>query len=164
MGGAADTARGKAYFTGFGFGELHQFGTDFAGTDGCTASTKRLAADDGHRDDVALDVEGQVFVQRRRVGNADALQQQRVAVGRGLGGDLGGDHAAAAGAVVDDDLLAQTVGQFLREQPRDDVGAAARGGSREHAHRAFGECGGAGAERRPLAMASAAVQGADRFF
>jgi len=73
-----------------------------------------LAADDGHRDNVALHVEGQVFVECRRVRNPHALQQQGVAVGHRFGGDVGGNYAAAARPVVDDHLLAPLFGHALR--------------------------------------------------
>ncbi|OMP13304.1 hypothetical protein COLO4_01909, partial [Corchorus olitorius] len=46
-------------------------------------------------------------------------------VGRGLGHGVGGDDAARAGLVVDDDGLAQLRGQLLRHHARGDVGHAA---------------------------------------
>jgi hypothetical protein len=112
-----------------------------------------LGADDGHRADVAPHVEGQFFVECRRIGNAHALQQQRVAVGRRLGGDVGGDHAAAARAVIDDHLLAPDPGKPLGEKPRDDVGAAAGGRSCDKR---------TGRSGKPAAAALPAVQQAAR--
>ena len=143
--GTADAARGKTQLAGLGFRQCHQFSDRFRRYRRMQCQHKRLGADDGDCGDVALHVKGQVFVQRRCVGDAHALQQQRVAVGYRLGGDVGGDHAAAARTVVNDGLLAPDVGQFLRQQPRDDVGAAARGGCGQQAHRAFGKsCRGCG--------------------
>ena len=57
---------------------------------------------------------------RARGGDAD-----RVAVGRRLGDRVGADIAAGADPVVDHDLLAQPGPQPLRQDARDDVGAAA---------------------------------------
>jgi hypothetical protein len=51
--------------------------------------------------------------------------QERVAVGRGLGDDLRAEVAARAGAVLDDDLLAEPHRELRREDAADDVGGAA---------------------------------------
>ena len=58
---------------------------------------------------------------RRRI-----REHQRVAVGRRLRRLPHGDHAVGAAAVLDHDLLAERIGQPLRDQPRDGVVAAAR--------------------------------------
>ena len=52
--------------------------------------------------------------------------QDRVAVGRGLGDEVGADVAARARPVVDHDLLREALGELLRDDASDDVGAAAR--------------------------------------
>ena len=62
-------------------------------------------------------------------------QQQRVAVGLGLGHDLRADIAAGARLVVDDDLLAQRLLQAGLDRPRQHVGDAARRERRHDAHR-----------------------------
>ncbi len=51
--------------------------------------------------------------------------QQRVAVGRGLGRLRRADHGACAGAVLDDERLLQAFLQVLADQPRGDVGRPA---------------------------------------
>ena len=63
-------------------------------------------------------VVGKLPVERRvdRV-RADRADQQRVAVGRRLGDDVGADRAAGAAAVVDDHLLPGGLGEHLGERP-----------------------------------------------
>ena len=86
----------------------------------------RHAIERGDRRDVADEVELQVGVERgvdvvRRVD-----QQHGVAVGLGIDHRLGGDVVAGAGLVLDHELLAELLRQPLADQPRDDVGGAAR--------------------------------------
>src|SRR5438046_10551493 len=56
-----------------------------------------------------------------------ASEKQRVAVGRGLRDELGGDRAACADPVLDDELLAERYRQPLGDDSRLVVGDAARG-------------------------------------
>ena len=88
------------------------------------------AADDARdRRDVADEIEIELVVERRvdRVRRTD--QEQRVAV-RGRAHDrLGGDIAAGARPVLDDELLAEPLRQPLTHQAREDVGRAAGGES-----------------------------------
>ena len=58
----------------------------------------------------------------RRVG----AHQEGVAVAGRLRGRLGADHAAGAGAVLDDELLPERLAELLRPGPADQVAAAAR--------------------------------------
>src|SRR6185295_7634321 len=51
--------------------------------------------------------------------------QQSVAVGRRLGDEVGGEAAAGAGAVLDDDRLAERAADRLAQRARDVVGGAA---------------------------------------
>jgi hypothetical protein len=51
--------------------------------------------------------------------------EDRVSVGRRLGGDIGAYHAAGARTIVDHDLLAPRLRQLLRDHAREDVGGAA---------------------------------------
>ena len=64
----------------------------------------------------------------RRAHRHDARrpEQQCVAVGGRLGRDVRPQHAARARPVLDNDALAKSLLQPLRDQSRDDVGAAAR--------------------------------------
>ena len=69
---------------------------------------------------------GMLAVQRRRGGHADVVQQQRVAVGRGLGHLGGAQRAAGAADVFDDDgLAAQRLAQRLGQVARHLVGGPA---------------------------------------
>ena len=61
----------------------------------------------------------------------DGVEQQRVAVRVGLGDARGRDGAAGAGAIVDDDRLAERVGELRADDPRDEVGRPA-GRHRDH--------------------------------
>ena len=93
-------------------------------------------ADDARdRRDVADEIEIELVVERRidRVRRAD--QEKRVAVGRRAHDRLGGDIAAGARPVLDDELLAEPLRQPLTDQARDDVGRAAGGKADNDAHR-----------------------------
>ena len=54
------------------------------------------------------------------IGREDAGRghQQRVAIGRGLGDDVGADIAAGAGAILDDHRLAQRLGNSIGDDAR----------------------------------------------
>ncbi len=74
----------------------------------------RDLCDDGNRDEVLLDIVRQLRIKRRADGVVRRGEQQRVAVGRGLGGRVGRDGAAGAGAVVDDERPARDRPTFSR--------------------------------------------------
>ena len=82
--------------------------------------------DDGcevrHRVIGHLGVDGRIGRYRGHGGHA-----QRIAIGRGLGGFISTDHAAAAGLVLDHHALAQGLGQRLGQHPGNDIGRATRG-------------------------------------
>ena len=59
-----------------------------------------------------------------------------VAVGLGPRDELGADRAARAGAVIDDELLADVLRQVDRVKPRDAIGRAAGRERHDQAHRA----------------------------
>jgi hypothetical protein len=87
---------------------------------------------------------GQRAVQRRCAGDADVVQQQRVAIRRGLGDLVGAQRAADAADVLDDDGAAQRLAQRFGEVPGDLVGRAP--GGEGHDERdgfvgVFGQCG-----------------------
>ena len=54
-------------------------------------------------------------------------QHDGVAIGGSLGGLVGGKVAAGAGAGLGNDRLAQTFGQLLAQDTRDDIGISAGG-------------------------------------
>ncbi len=88
---------------------------------------ERHVRDQRDRHEVLDRIVGQLLVERGVDGQQAARRhQQRVAVGRALGDRIGGDHGPAAGAVLDHERLAETVGEMLAEPAREDIGAAAR--------------------------------------
>jgi hypothetical protein len=66
------------------------------------------------------------------------LHHQRVAVGRGVGEQRGGDRPAGAAAVLDQEGLLQVARHLLGEQAGDDIDRAAGGERREQRDRLFG--------------------------
>ena len=97
-----------------------------------TQGTRHDARD---RRDVADEIEIELVVERRvdRVRRAD--QEERVAVRRRAHDRLGGDIAAGARPVLDDEWLAEPLRQPLTDQAREDVGRAAGGKADDDAHR-----------------------------
>ena len=75
------------------------------------------------RREVLLGIERQLGVERRRDRVAgDGVEPDRVAVGRRLGEDVGADIAARTALVLDDELLAGELAQFLADDARQHVG------------------------------------------
>ena len=97
-------------------------GTVFAGTDGLTTITKRRRANHGDRRDVADVIERKVRVERRIEGIRRNGQKKQVAVRRRSYDQFGGDIAAGARSVFDDDWLTEPFRQSLSHEARDDVG------------------------------------------
>jgi len=91
--------------------------------------------DGDDRHDVADEVEIEIGVERGidRVRGHDL--QQRIAIRGCLRDRLGADVAARAGAILDDELLAEAVRQPLTHQARLDVGSPAGGKADDDAHR-----------------------------
>ncbi|MDW8469371.1 MAG: hypothetical protein RML56_10745 [Burkholderiales bacterium] len=84
---------------------------------------------------------------RRDAVGAVVADEERVAVGRLAGDEFARHRAARAGAVFDDHLLAEALGEFRREDPPERVGVAARCVRNDELHRARGERLRRGAER-----------------
>jgi hypothetical protein len=82
--------------------------------------------DAGDRRDVADEVEGELVLDRGVDGVVVQHQQERVAVGLGLGDAVAGNAAAGARLVLDHEGPAELLGQPLADQSGDDVGRAAR--------------------------------------
>jgi hypothetical protein len=77
--------------------------------------------------EIAHRIVGRALRQQRRDDvRGDTRDDQRVAVGRGLGGEIGADRAARAGAVLDDEARLQTLRELLRDEAAERVGGAAR--------------------------------------
>ncbi|MCY1213937.1 hypothetical protein D9M72_257400 [compost metagenome] len=92
---------------------------------------------------------------RMRAGGGD---QQRIAIGRSLGGHVRADRAAGAGAVVDHDLLAHAGAHLLRDGACQQVSRAAGREGHDQADRlagvGVGQCG-RGGQAKPAAKADA---------
>ena len=92
----------------------------------------RLPAEQRDGFEVVDRLVGKLLVER----SADRIglrgKQQRVAVGWRLGDEVGADGRPGAGLVLDDDLLLQLLGQFLRDRAGRAVDGAA--GRKRHDH------------------------------
>ena len=86
----------------------------------------RNAGDERDRHEVLDRVVRHLRIERRidRL-RADRSHQQRVAVGRRLGDEVGAEVAAGAGLVLDDEGLAERLAELRREGAREDVGRPA---------------------------------------
>ena len=83
--------------------------------------------DDGHWRKVAINVVGEVTVHQRIDHKIRRCVQQCVAIGRGLGDQIGGDDAGGAITVVDDKILPHLRGDLTRSRTRNQVLRAAGG-------------------------------------
>ena len=100
--------------------------------------------DDGHRHvgdqpdagEVLGRIVGELAVERGAGRLADMVQQQRVAVGVGLGDPAGAERAAGAADILDDHLLAQRPRHRLGDQTGHGVGRAAGGEGHDDGDRA----------------------------
>ena len=79
-----------------------------------------------YRREIAQRVVRQGLEQPGADGRGVGDQQQRVAIGLGLGNGIAGHHAAGAGLVVHDDRLPQRFAELLRDGARGQVRNAAR--------------------------------------
>jgi hypothetical protein len=104
----------------------------------CRIDDQRLRADakpcDGR--EIVERVEGKPAVEVR-IGDEGRVRrdQQRVAVGRGLGHGFGADLAGGARLVLHHHLLAQAFREPLRQRARKNVGDAARGKRHDNVNR-----------------------------
>ena len=99
---------------------------------------QQIGADRSERDrcEIPGDRVGHLGNQRRQDGKrGDMAHHHGVAVGRGSRGQLRRQHAGCARAIIDDDLLAEALGQSLRDDTPDDIGSAPRRKSDQHPHR-----------------------------
>src|SRR5262249_15000705 len=76
-------------------------------------------------DEVLFRVEADIRIERHPGGQRHLVQQHRVPVRRGAGGAPGGDHAAGAADILDDDLLPERLREAVLHDARDRVGGAA---------------------------------------
>ena len=91
-----------------------------------------------HRREIPRWIEREFPVQARIDGVAGTDEDDGIAVGFGLGGDLRADDAARAATVVHHKSRAQVLREFLRDDAAEVVGAAAGRERHDHAHRTRG--------------------------
>jgi hypothetical protein len=93
-------------------------------------------ADQSYADEVLLGLVRKLLDQRIVDRQRRCREQQGIAVGRGLGHQVGTDYRTCTGLVVDDDGLAQETLHVFCKLAADDVGAAAGGERNDHPDRA----------------------------
>ena len=114
-------------------GQRDQFAQVFCGHRRMHHGDQRAARHQYHRREVIERIELQV-VETRIDRVARRHQIEGVAIGRRLDAGLDAQRAARARAILDDHLLTQYLGEFLRQQARDKIGAAARRCRDDNAH------------------------------
>ena len=85
----------------------------------------RFASNQCDRNEVVERMKLQLRIQRRTDRIGLRSEQKRVAIRRGLRGELGTDRRPAPRFVFNDDLLAQTFRKFLGNDPRRAINRAA---------------------------------------
>ena len=132
----ADAGRGEVEPSRFGLGEIDQVLHGPHREHWVNGENLRRGTDHADRSEVLDRVVWQLLLQDRIDRESRrARKKQRVAIGRGSRADFGADDAAGAGAVVDDDLLAELLAQFCCKHAAEDVVAAARWKRDDHPHR-----------------------------
>src|SRR5262249_1479803 len=96
---------------------------------------KRYANNASNRRDVAEKRETKVVVKRRVDRRRRVNHEECVAVWRRLHDYLGSDIGAGARPILDDERLAEALGELLADQARDNVGSAAGWITDNDAHR-----------------------------
>ena len=133
---AAEARRAVEELTGLRFGERDEFRHRFRRNIRIDRHQVRHPCDDGDRLDVLDRIVGHVLLNILvdRVG-ARRADDEGVAVRIGLGDEIGGDVAACARLVLDDELLAVFFRELLRHEAAENVGGAAGGERHDEFHR-----------------------------
>ncbi len=93
-------------------------------------------ADEEHRDEILLQVVARLRIDARIDGaGADGALDERVAVGRGLGGARSADVASRARHVLDHDRCPKRLARAVGDDARDHVGGAAGSEGHDELHR-----------------------------
>ena len=124
----ADARRAVNQFPGPCLGQRNKFLHRARRQRGCDHQRHHITGclRDGRK--VAQRIVRQALVHKRIHGDrARYTQQQRVAVGFGLGRQVATDDAVGARAILYDELLAPGFGKALREHARNQVGPGSRG-------------------------------------
>ena len=99
--------------------------TFFAGTAGCTASSKRHDVGEHDRLEIRHRIVGQLLEDELVGRVARSHDHQLVAVGRALGDEIGAEIVGSARLVLDHHRLAHRHRHLVGDQPRDGVDGAA---------------------------------------
>ena len=132
---AAAAGRSEVHLAGAGFCQSDQFLEIFCRNARVNHEAHRRGVDQRDRLEVFCGVVRKFGQHAGNDRERRRCDQQHVAVGRRFGNDVGTDHGIAAGAVIDDDLLAPDFTELGRENAGDDVGAAAGGKGHDQAYR-----------------------------
>ena len=131
----ADAGTGKAVLAGIVPNELHQFRQRLGRHRRVDHHDIRRNRDQRHGGEILDRIVRHLGVEAGIYDEAGADRHDGVAV-RGHARDLAGRGVAARAAdVLDEELLAESVGELLRHDARDDVGRTAGGKADDHAHR-----------------------------
>ena len=115
----------KVNSPGFCFAERDQLGERVHAEARAHQQHRGRIRDAADLHEVAHRIVGQLRIDRGRDRQRDVGEQQRVAVRLRAHDRLRAGGAARAAAVLDDDRLAELLGQFVGEQPRRDIGEGA---------------------------------------
>jgi hypothetical protein len=122
---AADAGRRHGDLAGIGLGIGDELGERLGREGGRHLHHERLGVDGGNGRDIAQEVVIELLIKRGVNGIRRGDDEERVAIGGGVG-DIGGRQIAArAGAIFHHDRLTELLRQRLREDAGDDVGPAA---------------------------------------
>jgi hypothetical protein len=136
---AAGARRRKVELAGLCLGELNQFAHAFGWNRGGDDKHLGYGRDQRHRREILCRIVGDLFHARADHERARADDADRRAVGSGFCDDVGSQHAALAGPVVDHDRLARDLGHALPDHAGDDVVGPAGRERHDQPDRLFGE-------------------------
>ncbi|MDW8469582.1 MAG: hypothetical protein RML56_12000 [Burkholderiales bacterium] len=130
----SDTGRGVAVFSGIRLQHRDEFCHRARRKLGVHDEGERKRTDAAHRRELAHRIERDLGIHRRKRKRSGFGEHQRVAVRRRANERFGRHPARGAGAVFDDERLAERIRKFRCDDARDRVHAAACRVADEHAH------------------------------
>jgi hypothetical protein len=125
VGGGADPARGDGDSFRVGLRERDEVLRCLGLHGRIDEKNHRSGADQADRREVADRIVMHALLDRRNDGVGHVGEQEGITVRRGFGGDLDAEATAGAGAIVDDDLLAERFRHALADEAGEHIRAAA---------------------------------------